>query len=144
MATEWEMRKKVQAFVTQRDGHVYAKPQTLMNRSGESVRALADWFDIPPERILVVHDDADLSFGAVRAKFGGGTAGHKGLKSIVAHLGTEDFWRVRVGIGRPQNPRAPLDRYVLEPWTTEQSAELSRIVEHASAEVQRVMSNSQR
>lgn len=137
------MRKKTQALVTRRDGHVYAKPQTFMNRSGESVRALADWFDVPTERVIVVHDDADLSFGDVRAKFGGGTAGHKGLKSIIAHLGTEDFWRVRVGIGRPQNPHAPLDRYVLEHWTPEQSAELSRVVEHASAEVARIMSEHQ-
>lgn len=140
MATEWEMRKKVQALVAQCDGNIFAKPQTFMNRSGESVRALADWFNVSPERVIVVHDDADLPFGDVRTKFGGGTAGHKGLKSIVTHLGTENFWRVRVGIGRPQNPRAPLDRYVLEPWTTEQSAELSRIVEHASAEAKRVTS----
>lgn len=143
MADAWKMQKKVQALVAQRDGNIFAKPQTFMNHSGESVRALADWFNVSPDRVIVVHDDADLSFSDVRTKFGGGTAGHKGLKSIIAHLGTEDFWRVRVGIGRPQNPRAPLDRYVLESWTTEQSAELSHIVEHASVEVARIMSEHQ-
>ncbi|MEK7529545.1 MAG: aminoacyl-tRNA hydrolase, partial [Patescibacteria group bacterium] len=118
-----------------------AKPQTFMNRSGESIRALADWFDVPAMRVVIIHDDADFPFGEVRVKFGGGTAGHNGLKSIVAHLGTESFWRVRVGIGRPLNPQAPLDRYVLERWTPEQSADFPRIAQHARAEVAHIITS---
>lgn len=77
------------------------RPQTFMNESGRSVAAAARFFRIPPERILVFHDELDLPTGRVRIKKGGGTAGHRGLESIAQHLGSRDFWRVRIGIGHP-------------------------------------------
>jgi len=84
---------------------VLVKPQTYMNCSGECVRALCDFFkfELGPmsERLIVVHDDLDLPFGTVRVKPGGGHAGHNGLRSLVQHLGTQEFARVRMGIGRP-------------------------------------------
>ncbi|OGL71765.1 aminoacyl-tRNA hydrolase [Candidatus Uhrbacteria bacterium RIFCSPHIGHO2_02_FULL_53_13] len=138
-ASDWKTQKKAQALVTRTASAVFAKPQTFMNRSGEAVRALCDWFHVPSERCIVVHDDADLPFGDVRVKHGGGTAGHNGLKSITAHLGSEDFWRVRIGIGRPQNPSAPLDRYVLEPWSAEQEAALPDVVKRAATEINRLL-----
>ena len=77
------------------------EPQTFMNRSGLAVRALSQFYRIEPDRILVLHDELDLPPGALRLKFGGGLGGHNGLKDIAAHLGTQDFWRLRIGIGHP-------------------------------------------
>lgn len=89
------------------------KPTTYMNRSGQAVGAIAEYFRIAPAAILVVHDDLDLPPGSVRLKEGGGHGGHNGLRDIAAHLGTRDFARVRLGIGRPAPGRDPID-YVLE------------------------------
>ncbi len=88
------------------------KPTTYMNRSGLSVQAMADYFQIEPARILVVHDDLDLPLGALRLKQGGGAGGHNGLKDLIAHLG-DAFWRLRVGIGHPGQRQQVID-YVLQ------------------------------
>lgn len=88
------------------------KPQTFMNNSGQSVQAAAKFYKIDPDRIVVFHDELDLAPGKVRVKLGGGLAGHNGLKSIKAHLHTEDFWRVRMGIGHP-GEKARVHNYVL-------------------------------
>lgn len=77
------------------------KPTTFMNRSGQAVAALANFYKIPPQSVLVVHDELDLPPGEVRLKQGGGPGGHNGLKSIIASLGTADFLRLRLGIGHP-------------------------------------------
>jgi PTH1 family peptidyl-tRNA hydrolase len=77
------------------------KPTTFMNRSGESVAACAGFYKIPPEQILVLHDELDLPAGSLRLKFGGGHGGHNGLRDMVSHLGSRDFHRLRIGIGHP-------------------------------------------
>lgn len=79
------------------------KPTTFMNRSGQAVAALANFYKIPPEQVLVLHDELDLLPGQVKLKQGGGHAGHNGLKSIQASLGSPDFWRLRIGIGHPRS-----------------------------------------
>ncbi len=76
-------------------------PETYMNRSGQSVGALMRFYRLQPDEILVIHDELDLPPGVVRLKSGGGSGGHNGLKDIIAHVGTQDFWRLRVGIGHP-------------------------------------------
>lgn len=78
------------------------EPTTYMNRSGQSVAALANFYKITPAEILVIHDDLDLPPGGIRVKQGGGNGGHNGLKDIQARLGTPDFWRLRLGIGHPR------------------------------------------
>ena len=77
------------------------KPVTYMNNSGQSVAAAAKFYKIPPEKTIVFHDEIDLDPGKVKVKQGGGAAGHNGLKSIDAHLGTQNYWRVRIGVGHP-------------------------------------------
>jgi PTH1 family peptidyl-tRNA hydrolase len=79
------------------------EPQTYMNRSGQSVGALARFFKIAPDEILVVHDELDLPPGAAKIKKGGSSGGHNGLKDITAALGTQDYWRLRIGIGHPRS-----------------------------------------
>jgi peptidyl-tRNA hydrolase, PTH1 family len=76
------------------------KPQTFMNLSGQSVRATIDWFKLPPESVLVVYDDLDLPLGKIRLRLSGSAGGHNGMKSIISHLGTQDFPRIRIGIGK--------------------------------------------
>lgn len=78
------------------------EPQTYMNRSGQSVGALARFYKIPPDNILVVHDELDLPPGVAKIKKGGSSGGHNGLKDITAALGTQDYWRLRIGIGHPR------------------------------------------
>ena len=94
------------------------KPGTYMNLSGRSVAALARFFAVAPGEMLVVHDELDLLPGEAKLKFGGGTAGHNGLRDIAAQLGTPDFWRLRIGIGHPRDsaiPQQDVADYVLAP-----------------------------
>lgn len=91
---------------------VLAKPQSFMNTSGGPVKHLMDAYGVPPERLLVIHDELDIPAGTVRAKLGGGHAGHNGLRSICDKLGTRDWYRMRVGIGRPPG-RMPVVDWVL-------------------------------
>lgn len=95
----------------------FLKPQTFMNLSGESVQPLMTFFKIEVQNILVVHDELDLPFGTIAYKNGGGLAGHNGLKSITAHLGTQEFKRLRLGIGRPVH--GDVSNWVLSGYTGE-------------------------
>jgi peptidyl-tRNA hydrolase, PTH1 family len=100
------------------------KPQTYMNESGRSVGAAVRFFKLPPDRLLVVHDEVDLELGRLQARLGGGLAGHNGLRSVAQHLGTPEFMRLRVGIGRPErgDPR-PVADWVLTPFAPEVDVE---------------------
>jgi len=96
------------------------KPETYMNVSGKSIAAARRFFKVEPEQLLVVHDDVDLEPGRLQARGGGGLAGHNGLRSIAAALGTQDFLRLRVGVGRPgRGDRRPVADYVLSAFEPE-------------------------
>jgi PTH1 family peptidyl-tRNA hydrolase len=95
------------------------QPQTFMNRSGQSVVALAQFYRILPDEILVVHDELDIPPGQIKLKQGGGNGGHNGLKDIQSHLSTPAFWRLRVGIGHPGN-KNDVANYVLKPARREE------------------------
>ena len=93
------------------------KPETYMNESGRSVGAAARFYKVPPERTLLVHDDVDLEEGRLQVRLGGGLAGHNGLRSIAQHFGTNDFLRLRIGVGRPERgDRRSVADYVLSPF----------------------------
>ncbi len=98
------------------------KPMTFMNASGRSVGALAKFYKIPPEAILVVHDELDLPPGTVKLKKGGGHGGHNGLKDIAAQLGTPDFWRLRLGIGHPGDKNVVANYVLKDPTRDEMRA----------------------
>jgi PTH1 family peptidyl-tRNA hydrolase len=100
------------------------KPETYMNESGRSIAAAARFFKVAPEHVLVVHDDVDLPVGRLQARLGGGLAGHNGLRSISQALGTPEFQRLRIGVGRPErgDPR-PVADYVLSPFAAEDDVE---------------------
>lgn len=105
-------------------------PQTYMNRSGQAVSALARFHRIAPAEILVVHDELDIPPGQLRLKFGGGMGGHNGLKDVTSHLGTQDYWRLRIGIGHPGD-RNEVVNYVLKPPRREEQAEIDTAIERA-------------
>ena len=99
-------------------------PETYMNESGRSVKAAASFFKLEPDAILVVHDESDLEPGRLQARLGGGFAGHNGLRSVAGHLGTPEFLRLRVGVGRPgRGDRRSLADYVLADFTPAEDAD---------------------
>ena len=96
------------------------KPQTYMNLSGESVKLAGGFYKIPPERVLVISDDVALPLGKLRIRAGGSAGGHNGLKSIIAHLGTDQFPRVRVGVGAPEHPEHEMIDWVIGHFTPQE------------------------
>jgi PTH1 family peptidyl-tRNA hydrolase len=125
----WKSKFKGLYAEASHKGHKFyaVKPQTFMNLSGESVQPLAAFFKISPEKILVIHDELDIPFGQVHFKMGGGLAGHNGLKSIAQCLGTDQFGRMRVGIGRPVH--GSVANYVLSPFSKEEQVQLPLLLE---------------
>jgi len=116
---------------------VLAKPSSFMNVSGGPVAGLAKFFKVAADRVVVVHDELDLDFDTVRIKSGGGHGGHNGLRDIIARLGTNEFTRVRVGIGRPPGRQDPAD-FVLKDFSTDERKALPILLEDAADAVERI------
>jgi len=114
----------------------FLQPTTFMNRSGESVLAVKQFFKIETEHIVVIHDDIDLPFGAVRFKKGGGSGGHNGLKSIDSVIGRE-YIRVRVGIGRPEY-EAQVSDFVLHPFSRQEEEAIDKLVSYVALVCQKL------
>lgn len=110
---------------------IVAKPQTFMNLSGESVQALMHFYKIPKEKILVVHDDIDQAFGSLRFHKNRGHGGQNGVRSISQVLGTQDYARLKMGVGRPAHPEHDIGDYVLANFSKEESPSLGKIFEKA-------------
>lgn len=110
---------------------VVAKPRTYMNESGRQVGPLARFYSVAPADVVILHDELDIEFGRIRLKFGGGVAGHNGLRSVAAALGTKDFQRVRIGIGRPPG-RMDAASFVLQNFIAAERAEVPVICEQAA------------
>ncbi|MBV9290980.1 MAG: aminoacyl-tRNA hydrolase, partial [Frankiales bacterium] len=119
---------------------VVAKPKSYMNESGGPVTGLRDFYKVVPERIVVVHDELDLPFGDIRLKLGGGDNGHNGLRSLRRSLGTGDFNRVRIGIGRPPGRQDPAD-WVLRDYTSTERKELGVQLERAADAVESLITD---
>ena len=108
--------------------HIYfLKPLTYMNLSGDSIIEVANFYKIQPSEIMVVHDELELAPGFVSLKWSGGLGGHNGLRSTKAVLGTPDFWRLRFGIGRPDNPNISVADYVLSRFTPDQQEQMQNV-----------------
>ncbi len=114
---------------------VLVEPLSFMNESGGPVKALMEFYRAGPERLVVIHDELDIPFSSIRIKHGGGDNGHNGLKSIRRAIGTGDFYRVRVGIGRPPGRQDPAD-YVLKPFPAAERRELPEVVQRAADAVE--------
>lgn len=117
------------AQVRQQDADLWLlEPQTYMNASGRSVAAICQFYKIPVDEIIVIHDELDLPPGIAKLKRGGGLGGHNGLKDITAKLGTQDFWRLRIGIGHP-GERGAVVGYVLNPPKKEEALLINEAIE---------------
>lgn len=106
---------------------LYVQPQTYMNLSGEGIRPLLDFYKISVEDIVVIYDDLDLPVGKIRLREKGGHGGHNGIRSLIDHLGTKDFKRIRVGIGRPTNAQ-PIVNYVLQPFAKSEADDVNHAI----------------
>lgn len=115
-----------------------AKPETYMNLSGQAVAAMAGFYRVPVERILVIHDDIDLEVGRVRIVEARGAGGHNGIRSIIEHLGDRAFVRIRVGVGRPSGP-VPVEHYVLSKFNAEEGAQVEAAMERIETAVKLVL-----
>ncbi len=116
------------------------KPMTFMNLSGSSVKKIADYLNIEPADIIIIHDDIDLPLGTIRLKAGGGHAGHKGIISIIDSLANPDFVRVRIGIGKPRD-KSIVERYVLEQFDENEMKQLPEIMKAVSDAVTMVITS---
>jgi PTH1 family peptidyl-tRNA hydrolase len=117
---------------------VLAKPKCYMNESGGPVASLRDFFKVPVDRIVVIHDELDIPFGTLRLKAGGGDNGHNGLKSVTRSLGSKDYLRVRWGIGRPPGRQDPAD-FVLKDFSSAEKKELPFLVDRAADGVEALL-----
>ena len=111
------------------------EPQTFMNLSGESVGALVQFYQLPMEKILIAVDDADLALGEIRLRPGGGSGGHHGLESVAEHLGTKEYARLRIGIGR-KNETRQITGHVLGKFSAEENALLEKVLERAADQLE--------
>jgi PTH1 family peptidyl-tRNA hydrolase len=115
------------------DAHqiILAKSQSYMNETGGPIKALANFYSIEPENIIVLHDELDIGFAAIRTKLGGGDNGHNGLKSMTSAFDTPDYYRVRLGIGRPMGQQDPAD-FVLKQFSKEEKKDLDEFIERGA------------
>ncbi|MFT4189658.1 MAG: aminoacyl-tRNA hydrolase [Aeromicrobium sp.] len=139
MGASWKPNRKSRTDIVEGrlagERVVLGRARSYMNESGGPLKALAGFFDVDPEHIVVVHDELDIDFGRLKLKLGGGDNGHNGLKSLRGSLGTGDFHRVRFGIGRPPGAQTVHD-FVLKPWSSVEKKELDLNVEDAADAVE--------
>ena len=115
-----------------------AKSKLYMNESGGPIKALADFYKVSAANLIVLHDELDIPFNTIRIKQGGGDNGHNGLKDITAHSGAPDYFRVRMGIGRPAGPQDPAD-FVLKPFSSTERKELDDFIARGANAVERLI-----
>lgn len=115
-----------------------AKSRTYMNVTGRQIGPLANYYDVAPEDVIVLHDELDIDFGAIRLKRGGGEGGHNGLRSLSQTFGTRDYLRVRLGIGRPPGRQDPAD-FVLKPFPTADRADVELLIANGADATERLL-----
>ena len=136
----WGQQRRFQGYLAEGldpNGHKIRllKPLTYMNRSGQSVRAVTDWYKLPPESVLVIYDDMDLPVGRLRLRLSGSAGGHNGMKSIISHLGSQDFPRLRIGIG--QSGQKETVSHVLGRFSPDEASSISEVLHLATEAVER-------
>jgi peptidyl-tRNA hydrolase, PTH1 family len=139
-SAEWKEQRKFHSRIAKVEigapKVVLCEPLTYMNASGEALAALAGFFKVPPERLLVVVDDADLPFGQIRMRGEGSSGGHHGLESIEEHLGTRRFARLRIGIGRTERALREITGHVLGRFSAEETELLEKVLERCSSQIE--------
>lgn len=113
LSLQWKFEKKFNSDIASNSEYIFAKPQTFMNQSGSAVKKLVTYFGTNLNDLIVIHDDVDIEAGDAKFKKGSSSAGHHGVEDIIEKLGTKDFWRLRVGIGRPEDNVCDVHSFVL-------------------------------
>jgi PTH1 family peptidyl-tRNA hydrolase len=147
LAARWSLPRAKKKFSAELwDGVVagervaLAKPQTFMNLSGDSIQPMAAFFKVPCERVIAVHDELDLAFEVVRIKRSGGHAGHNGLRSLTQRLASNDYPRVRIGVGRPE-PGGDVADFVLSTFSSGERSSLAAVIERAADQVEAILAH---
>jgi len=138
----WQRMKKLDSLVIKKEDFILAKPQVAMNNNGLAVEKVVSYFKVPPANLLIIHDDLDLPLGQMKMVFKRGSAGHRGVESIIHSLRENNFWRLRVGIGRPKGGEVNLKHeddsskevvdYVLAPFDDREKRLVNRVVNRAA------------
>ncbi len=135
---QWLLEGKFKAEIIKRGEVLFVRPQTFMNKSGLAVSAVANFYKITPENIIIIHDELDLPLGKIKVRIGGAAAGHHGVESIISSLGTDQFIRVRLGIGNLKTQSAEkkaihvsAEKFVLEPFTHSEKSHLKHMIKQA-------------
>lgn len=136
----WEENKKMQALVAKSGDALFAKPQTYMNKSGLAAKALTTYYKLPATDVIIIHDDLDLPLGKIKVRQGGAAAGHHGVESIIDALGTDQFIRVRLGVGNLRSQSGErkgthfnAEHYVLEPFMPGERSKVKHMLKQAVA-----------
>ena len=124
---KWSDNKKSNAKIYKVENTIFAKPQTFMNDSGKAVRALMDYYKIDAKDVVVIYDELNLPLGEIRVRENGSSAGHNGIKSIISHLGTDKFVRIRIGISNEKKEKIPAEKFVLKKFPRKESKELQKL-----------------
>jgi peptidyl-tRNA hydrolase, PTH1 family len=119
--------KNLNSWIFKTQQAIYATSNLYMNESGLSIKKISDYYKISPENIYIIHDDLDLPIGEWRLQFDRGAAGHNGVKSTIENLGTQAFWRIRIGIGHPPE-NIPVEDYVLKPFTSDEKTIINSLI----------------
>ena len=125
---------------------ILAKPQTFMNNSGVTVKAMLDYYETGPEDVIVIHDDLDITIGKYKISKNRGSAGHRGVQSIMSYLGTEDFTRIRIGVGidykglavlfeEEDRKKIPIEKFVLQRFSAEGMIEIEKVIEEVASNI---------
>ena len=136
-AAPLRLKSKLKSSLTEIDKNIFAISNGYMNESGIALQKVATFYKISPENIYIIHDDLDLPVGEWRLQFDRGPAGHNGVKSVIENLGTQAFWRLRVGIGKPQFDTA--EEYVLKPFTKEKKMIISETIDKILKEISNLL-----
>jgi len=131
-------KPKFSAQIFEYQKNLFVVPLDYMNNSGVSVQKIANFYKISPIDIYIVHDDLDLAVGDYKVQFDRGPAGHNGIKSIIEHLGTQQFNRIRIGIGKPID-NIPIEDYVLQPFSKEESAIINTLTPEIFKEIENIL-----
>jgi len=140
---EWGSESRIGALISHLKFNeqevILALPQTYMNLSGDAVKDLLRWYKLDISDLIVVHDELDLPFVRIQVKKGGSAAGHNGVQSIIDRIGSEEFVRVRVGIGSSKEEKAPYENYVLEEFNPEEIKGLKNIIDDAAEKIELIV-----
>lgn len=134
-------KSKLQSQLCEIDKNIFAISTEYMNLSGASIQKVAAFYKITPDHIYLIHDDLDLPVGEWKLQFDRGPAGHNGVKSTIENLGTQAFWRIRIGIGHPSE-FIPVEDYVLKPFSADEKVLISQTIDKISEEINLLISNS--